>query len=339
MQMASQRQVEANRHNALKSTGPKTREGKAISRANAVKHGLAADVLVSDSIKDALDARLAEWDDHYKPDTPDADFAVATAVACTFRIEECQANLEAIAGEHCSRARRTWDLDRAADAAVLLGKLSKRPEVILPQLEASKHGAELLLTLWGRLALSLESKDGAWSAEEVATAFDLCGVPRQLRDGRAPFDPAEPGADVHEHRRLFLVEQGDRLIRSLSGGLDRADHDAKGYTATAAFALTTKRAALVLRYEREAWKRYDAMLAAVKWTSQPQAAPKKGVAPPRKDVEYSPEVVEEMLGEMEAEIENPRRPDPSVEFEPAAKTGRPLNRRARRRMAAISRHG
>jgi hypothetical protein len=336
--MATERQIQANRLNALKSTGPRTLEGKAISRANAVKHGLAADVLVSDSIKDALDARLAEWDDHYKPDTPDKCFALGAAVACTFRIEECQANLEAIAGEHCSRARRTWDLDRAADAAILLGKLAKRPEVILPQLEASKHGVELLLTLWGRLSLSLESKGGVWSAEEVATAFDLCGVPSQLRDGRAPFDPAEPGADVLEHRRLFLIEQGDRLIRSLSGGLDRADHDAKGYTATAAFALTTKRAALVLRYEREAWKRYDAMLAAAKGQTQPQAAPKKEVAPPRKDVDYSPEAVEEMLDEMEAEIENPRKPDPAVEFEPAAKQGRPLNRRARRRMAAKARH-
>jgi hypothetical protein len=335
--MASERQIESNRLNALKSTGPKTLEGKAISRANAVKHGLASDILVSDSLQDALAARLDEWHNHYKPDTPDANFAVGAAVACTFRIEECQANLEAIVGEHCSRARRTWDLDRAADAAILLGKLGKRPEVVLPQLEASKHGVELLLTLWGRLALSLESKGGVWSAEEVATAFDLCGVPRHLRDGRAPFDPAEPGADVLEHRRLFLIEQGDRLIRSLSGGLDRVDHDAKGYTATAAFALTTKRAALVLRYEREAWKRYDVMLAAVKGQAQPQAAPKKEVAPPRKEVEYSPEVVEAMLDEMEAELENPRRPDPSAEFEPAAKSGRPLNRRARRRMAAMTR--
>jgi hypothetical protein len=50
-------------------------------------------------------------------------------------------------------------------------------------------------------------------------------------------------------------------------------------------------------------------------------------------------MVEAMLDEMEAEIENPRAPDPSVEFEPAAKPGRPLNRRARRRMAAMARHG
>ena len=36
----SPRRVEANRRNAQKSTGPKTAEGKAISRLNGVKHGL-----------------------------------------------------------------------------------------------------------------------------------------------------------------------------------------------------------------------------------------------------------------------------------------------------------
>lgn len=44
----SARKVEANRRNALKSTGPKTRQGKAHSRKNALTHGLFATVLFSD---------------------------------------------------------------------------------------------------------------------------------------------------------------------------------------------------------------------------------------------------------------------------------------------------
>ncbi len=40
--MASERQTEANRLNAQASTGPRTAEGKAKSRGNAVTHGLTA---------------------------------------------------------------------------------------------------------------------------------------------------------------------------------------------------------------------------------------------------------------------------------------------------------
>jgi len=45
--MASLAQVHANRLNALKSTGPRTAEGKEHSRANAVRHGLTAETVIA----------------------------------------------------------------------------------------------------------------------------------------------------------------------------------------------------------------------------------------------------------------------------------------------------
>jgi hypothetical protein len=54
--MTSWRQFEANRRNALKSTGPKSLEGKRISRRNALRHGLTAETVI-DSLEDTEDYR------------------------------------------------------------------------------------------------------------------------------------------------------------------------------------------------------------------------------------------------------------------------------------------
>jgi len=45
--MTSYRQIQANRRNALKSTGPRTKAGKHASRCNAVRHGLTAETVIT----------------------------------------------------------------------------------------------------------------------------------------------------------------------------------------------------------------------------------------------------------------------------------------------------
>jgi hypothetical protein len=57
--MTSYRQIEANRRNALKSTGPKTEAGKQASRCNAVRHGLTAETVIS-ALEDAEDYKAFE---------------------------------------------------------------------------------------------------------------------------------------------------------------------------------------------------------------------------------------------------------------------------------------
>jgi hypothetical protein len=57
--MTSFRQIEANRRNALKSTGPKTEAGKQQSRCNAVRHGLTAETVIG-ALEDAEDYQAFE---------------------------------------------------------------------------------------------------------------------------------------------------------------------------------------------------------------------------------------------------------------------------------------
>lgn len=70
--MSSLKQIEANRRNALKSTGPTTSKGKERSRCNATRHGLTAETIIA-NLEDAEDYQAFE-------EAITADYEAQTAV-------------------------------------------------------------------------------------------------------------------------------------------------------------------------------------------------------------------------------------------------------------------
>jgi hypothetical protein len=80
--MASQAQIAANRLNSQKSTGPRSEEGKAASRFNALKHAASAKSLVIPGEDDSILAELAaSYHEQFQPVGPEEALLVEKIVA------------------------------------------------------------------------------------------------------------------------------------------------------------------------------------------------------------------------------------------------------------------
>ncbi len=85
--MTTQKQIEANRRNSRRSTGPKTRTGKAESKMNAMKHGLLAAEFVVRGEDPAEFTRILEsLIDEFQPQGPLEEQLVERIAACMWRL-------------------------------------------------------------------------------------------------------------------------------------------------------------------------------------------------------------------------------------------------------------
>jgi hypothetical protein len=113
--MTSLKQIEANRLNALKSTGPRTEEGKQRSRQNALRHGLTAETVIP-SLENAADYQVFEATIYaeYQPRTASSRELVARLASVLWRLRRCtsiETGLMQIQGE-LLRSRKTGNFRR-----------------------------------------------------------------------------------------------------------------------------------------------------------------------------------------------------------------------------------
>jgi hypothetical protein len=79
--MATPAQIIANRANAQKSTGPRSPEGKAAARFNALQHGLHAEsLIIPGEDPEELRRLTADYQSEFRPASPAALFHVDTMV-------------------------------------------------------------------------------------------------------------------------------------------------------------------------------------------------------------------------------------------------------------------
>ena len=204
--MATAAQIEANRRNAQRSTGPKTDGGKARVRRNAFKHGLSArtimPVLPQEDPKE-LEDRTQQAITAMKPRNPLELDLVCRAVRLSGELDRAErvatahlahrVRMDARSGTDTVSAeelKKVHDLGSRLffQAGIGLGYPESTgddyPAVIVRRLEESAEGCRWLLARWAELRNVLDRK-AAWDYPEILRLVGLLGK----RSIEAHFDP------------------------------------------------------------------------------------------------------------------------------------------------------
>jgi hypothetical protein len=253
--MASERQIQANIRNASRSKGPTSALGKSRSRLNATKHGMAAELpdVEAGHSPEFLDRRT-KWSAEFSPSGEAGQWAMDRAVAASFRIERCEKAIDGVIDASRDRAGLAWDQDRAVEAATIASRLAREPQLASRQLETTRAGVALLFEMWLRLVEALRN-EGGWSESDASRALDLLGVPPDLRSGRTPIVGPE-GTDLDSFRRALALDEVARLEGLHDEVMVELDGLERDRAMAGIAALLSKPAKLLLRYERDAWRRY-----------------------------------------------------------------------------------
>jgi hypothetical protein len=185
--MTSLRQIEANRRNALKSTGPTSEAGKARSRRNAIRHGLTAETVV-EPLEDPEDYKAFEM-------SITAEFDAQTAVE-----RELVLRLASV----------LWRLRRSTAIETALLQMGERGEEPPAQTDAGT-AAPFLLSIPGS-ALSGRSSG-------ISDA-DMAGRKLQTDSFGGMRDPAVRSA---ESGNAQLARRFLRFAKFDSGGFERVN--------------------------------------------------------------------------------------------------------------------
>lgn len=265
--MTTARQIQANRLNALKSTGPTSEEGKQRSRANALKHGLAGSGTVLLEIDAAkVDQRLQDWRPSFELRSTSEEWLFEQMVITTVQIDACQDRQFKIRSNAAARALGPWDEDRRDEIEKLAAGIGRRPSLVAHKLLCSKQGCEWLLAQWNVLGQALALK-GAWTPEQVATAFNLLGTPLEFRDGQ----PGEPGETPQD----LVARQRERLQTLLTESHAPLDDLRRSMAAQGSDPVPDPELGRLQRYESAAFRRYQWLADRLKraTSTTPQPAP------------------------------------------------------------------
>ena len=315
----SEARINANRRNALRSTGPKTAEGKARSRANARKHGLTGEGVVL-STEDAarVEGRFDGLMEELAPATILGGVLVKRVAMLSVRLDRSYEQEAANVSAKVLSAETDLADRRLAEAEHLLHKINEGPATNSRRLMATPEGVRAMIAKWVAMKADLDHDAGCRWSWNHATACDHLKGQDGHGVGITPFQAWSQGifgsfewlrpdhfaglSTDEEMRRLSMdkvAELIDAEVAGLADHLTRLDTRAidaeRMLAAKRALFDTSKEAVLARRYEAAAERGiYRAMeeLRQVEAEAEDRIAPAVATPGPSPQAEEQPKVEE-----------------------------------------------
>ena len=224
-----------------RSGGPRTAEGKDVSRRNALKRGLRSKLVFPDDVADLVEKRTRDFFAEFSPRSTYEEVLVRDMATASIRFERCASLSVADLIRVVDRAESLWEPDRRALAEDLASRLSKEPSRIVAGLRRTLQGTDFLVENWELLA-EIARETGRWDDAQRGLAFDLLGVPRVLRNGLSVVPAGDETA-----RLITLTESEIADLRELQTTTLEDFNDSEQAMAMAGMPLTEDAASARLR--------------------------------------------------------------------------------------------
>ncbi len=301
MMNCSPARLAANRANALRSTGPRTEEGKAASRGNALKHGMAGEGVALPAEDGAeVDRRFTAIEAELQPDGEVAHALVRRVALLSIRMERCATQEAAALSDGVRSAEGDFDEARIGEVDRLMDGLDAEPSAHLRQLRRMPEGVDRLIAAWLALKADLTcTAEDRWRPAHRLMAENLTGrrpgdfgigrVEALARAIRGDFThlTSREGAGLDDRARAAwardrMVELIDSEVEALRAHRATLDLDAiarsRAGAADRALFDPSKAALLARRYEAAAERGFFRALRELR--RAPAARPETGPAVP-----------------------------------------------------------
>jgi hypothetical protein len=170
----SEARLAANRSNALKSCGPRTAEGKAVSRRNSLKHGMAGQGIVTPADDSAeVERRAGAMLVEMAPRSEMGRFLVGRLAELTVRVERCSRHERSATEYRAAHAGAAFDEARIAEVDEIIALLAREPATLTRRLRSMPEGVDRMIALL--LDLREELNTGRWDWTHGDKVANLTG--------------------------------------------------------------------------------------------------------------------------------------------------------------------